>query len=112
MAVKNNLKLIFSYFKLNLKKEWKYKTSFFMQIAMMILNDLFFIIQWYIIFRLVDNIGGYGFNERRSTDPGSALRGRPEAGLRRTLAGRHYPSIQACDIVRQGESKNHQRPQC
>ncbi len=63
MAVKNNFKLIFSYFKLNLKKEWKYKASFFMQIFMMILNDLFFIIQWYIIFRLVDNIGGYGFNE-------------------------------------------------
>ncbi len=63
MAVKNNLKLIFSYFKLNLKKEWKYKSSFFMQIIMMILNDAFFIIQWYIIFQLVDNIGGYGFNE-------------------------------------------------
>ncbi|MBO5884463.1 MAG: ABC-2 family transporter protein [Clostridia bacterium] len=63
MAVKNNLKLIFSYYKLNLKKEWKYKTSFFMQIIMMILNDLFFIIQWFIIFQLVDNIGGYGFNE-------------------------------------------------
>ena len=63
MAVKNNLKMIFSYFRLNVKKEWKYKTSFFMQIAMMILNDLFFIIQWYIIFQLVDNIGGYGFNE-------------------------------------------------
>lgn len=63
MAVKNNFKLIFSYLKLNLKKEWKYKSSFFMQIIMMILNDLFFIIQWYIIFQLVDNIGGYGFNE-------------------------------------------------
>lgn len=63
MAVKNNLKLIFSYFKLNLKKEWKYKPSFFMQIIMMILNDLFLIIQWFVIFQLVDNIGGYGFNE-------------------------------------------------
>ena len=63
MAVKNNLKLILSYFKLNVKKEWKYKASFFMQIAMMILNDLFFIIQWIIIFGLVDNIGGYGFKE-------------------------------------------------
>lgn len=63
MAVKNNLKLIFSYNKLNLKKEWKYKPSFFMQIAMMVLNDLFFIIQWAIIFSLVDNIGGYGFDE-------------------------------------------------
>ena len=63
MAVKNNLKLIFSYLKLNLKKEFKYKASFFMQIIMMVLNDLFFIIQWYIIFKLVDNIGGYGFKE-------------------------------------------------
>ena len=63
MGVKNNLKLIFSYYKLNLKKEWKYKSSFFMQIITMILNDLFFIIQWYIIFQIVDNIGGYGFNE-------------------------------------------------
>lgn len=63
MGVKNNLKLIFSYFKLNLKKEWRYKSSFFMQIIMMILNDLFFIIQWYVIFQLVDDIGGYGFNE-------------------------------------------------
>lgn len=63
MAVKNNIKLIFSYLKLNVKKEFKYKASFFMQIIMMILNDLFFIIQWYIIFQLVDNIGGYGFNE-------------------------------------------------
>ena len=63
MAVKNNLKLMFSYFKLNIKKEWKYKSSFFMQIAMMILNDLFFIIQWLIIFSLIDNIGGYGFDE-------------------------------------------------
>lgn len=63
MAVKNNLKLIFSYLKLNLKKEWKYKSSFFMQIIMMILNDAFFIIQWYIIFQLVDTIGGYGFKE-------------------------------------------------
>ncbi len=63
MGVKNNLKLIFSYFKLNIKKEWKYKPAFFMQISTMILNDLFFIIQWVIIFQLVDNIGGYGFDE-------------------------------------------------
>ena len=63
MAVKNNLKLIFSYFKLNLKKEHKYKASFYMQMLMMVLNDLFFIIQWHIIFTLVDDIGGYGFDE-------------------------------------------------
>ena len=30
---------------------------------MMILNDAFFIIQWVIVFKLVDDIGGYGFKE-------------------------------------------------
>ncbi|MBQ3494624.1 MAG: ABC-2 family transporter protein [Clostridia bacterium] len=63
MAVRKNLKLIFSHFALNIKKEWQYKTSFFMQIIMMMLNDLFFIIQWLIVFDIVDSIGGYGFNE-------------------------------------------------
>lgn len=63
MGVKNDLKLILSYFALNVKKEWQYKPSFFMQIIMMILNDLFFIVEWIVIFNLVDNIGGYGFNE-------------------------------------------------
>ncbi|MBQ7307537.1 MAG: ABC-2 family transporter protein [Clostridia bacterium] len=63
MGVKSNLKLIFSYLKLNIKKEWQYKASFIMQIVTMLLNDLFFIIQWLIIFSLVDNIGGYGFRE-------------------------------------------------
>lgn len=63
MGVKKNIKLIFDYFKLNIKKEWQYKTSFIMQVVTMILNDLFFIIQWLIIFSLVDNIGGYGFKE-------------------------------------------------
>ena len=63
MGVKQHLKLIFSYFLINLKKEWQYKSSFFMQIIMMLLNDAFFIVQWYITFQLVDNIGGYGFYE-------------------------------------------------
>ncbi len=63
MAVKNNFRYIFSCFKLNMKKEYQYKSSFFMQMITMILNDLFFIIQWVIIFSIVDNIGGYGFDE-------------------------------------------------
>ena len=63
MAVKKNLRLIFSNFKLNVKKEWQYKPSFFMQIIMMIFNDLFFIVQWQIVFSLVADIGGYGFKE-------------------------------------------------
>ena len=59
--VGNNLKLIFSYFKLNMLKELEYKTSFILKVIMMILNDAFFILQWYIIFNIVDDIAGYGF---------------------------------------------------
>ena len=61
--VGNNLKLIFSYFKLNMLKELEYKTSFILKVLMMILNDAFFILQWYIIFNIVDDIAGYGFND-------------------------------------------------
>ena len=63
MGVKGNLRLIFDYFKLNLKKEWQYKSSFFMQIITMILNDVFFIIQWVIVYSLVDDICGYTLND-------------------------------------------------
>lgn len=63
MGVRSNIKLIFSYLKLNLKKEFNYKTSFFLQIVAMVLNDLFMIIQWTIIFKYIDSFAGYGFNE-------------------------------------------------
>ena len=61
--VVSNLKLIFSYLKLNFQKAYQYKASFFTSIIMMVLNDAFFIIQWLIIFSFVDSIGGYGFSE-------------------------------------------------
>ena len=63
MGVKGNLKLIFNSFWLNIKKEWKYKASFFMQIFTMIVNDFFFIIEWVVIFGIVDDVAGYGFND-------------------------------------------------
>lgn len=62
MVVKN-IMLIFKYLALNLKKEAQYKTSFILQIVMMILNDLFFILQWLIIFSITPSIGGFGFRE-------------------------------------------------
>lgn len=63
MAVRKNLALIFKYLKLNLQKEAQYKTSFILQIIMMIANNAFFIIQWIIIFTITEDIGGYGFND-------------------------------------------------
>lgn len=61
--VAKNLKLIFNYFKLNIRKELAYKTSFILKVFMMLLNDAFFILQWVIIFSIVDNIAGYEFND-------------------------------------------------
>lgn len=61
--VGKNLKLIFSYFKLNMQKELEYKASFILKVFMMILNNAFFILQWYIIFSITDSIGGYEFND-------------------------------------------------
>lgn len=63
MAVKNNIKLIFCHLKLNLSKAAQYKTSFAMQIIMMVANNAFFILQWLIIFQVTESIGGYGFKE-------------------------------------------------
>ncbi len=61
--VGKNLKFIFSSLALNLKKEAKYKSSFFIQIFAMVLNDALFIVQWVIIFSFIDDIAGFGFNE-------------------------------------------------
>jgi len=61
--VAKNISLIFKYFKLNIMKEYQYKTSFFTKIIMMILNNAFFILQWVIIFQVIDKIGDYGFKE-------------------------------------------------
>ena len=63
LMVVKNLKLIFSYFKLNIQKELQYKTSFILKVFMMVLNDAFFLLQWVIIFSIVDNIAGYEFND-------------------------------------------------
>lgn len=61
--VAKNLALIFKYFKLNMQKEYQYKTAFFMKIIMMILNNALFILQWIIIFQVADKIGNYGFQQ-------------------------------------------------
>lgn len=58
-----NLKLIFSYLKLNIRKEAQYKMSFALKIVMMFLNNLFFIVQWVIIFKLIPSVGGYNFSQ-------------------------------------------------
>ena len=63
MGVKQNLSYIFKCFKLNLQKEAQYKVSFVMQIVLMIINNVFLLLQWVIIFQFTDSIGGYKFND-------------------------------------------------
>jgi len=57
------LKFILSCYKLNVKKEWQYKSSFITQIFLMVLNNLSFVAVLAILFTVVDNIGGFTFNQ-------------------------------------------------
>lgn len=45
-----NLKLFFSFWKLNLLSELEYKTSFFIQVVMMVLNDIMYFLVWIFLF--------------------------------------------------------------
>ena len=63
MEVKNNLKLIFVNFWLNLLKHAQYRVSFILNILFMMINNAFFLIQWAVVFSIVNTIGGYGFQE-------------------------------------------------
>lgn len=44
-------------------KHAQYRVSFVLNILAMMINNSFFIIQWVVVFSIVDNIGGYGFNQ-------------------------------------------------
>ncbi|KRQ86097.1 hypothetical protein ABG79_02131 [Caloramator mitchellensis] len=63
MAVRRHLKLILVYMKYNLKSSMEYKASFLIQIFGMILNNGSFLIFWWVIYKNVNKIGGYGFSD-------------------------------------------------
>lgn len=63
MEVKRHFKILLSYIKFNLKCSSEYKISFLTQIFGMILNNGSFLIFWWIIFRNVNIIGGYSFED-------------------------------------------------
>ena len=62
-AVKQHIKLIWLYFKLNLCASMEYRTSFLTQTFGMILNNASFIFFWKIMFNNVGPIAGYNFND-------------------------------------------------
>lgn len=62
-AAKNQLRVCALSVKYNIMREMINKVTFLTNICFMMLNNASFIIQWVILFRLKDNIGGYTINE-------------------------------------------------
>lgn len=62
-AAKNQLRVCLLSVKYNIMREMLNKVSFVTNILFMILNNASFIIQWVILFRLKDDIGGYTMRE-------------------------------------------------
>ena len=62
-AVKNQLKVTLKTIKYALMREMINKTSFIMNVLFMIINNATFIVQWIIIYRLREDVGGYTFNQ-------------------------------------------------
>ncbi len=67
MEVKNSLKYILLSMKYNVQREMINKTSFLMNVFLMILNNTSMIIQWVVFFSLKDNFNGYTFQEQMLT---------------------------------------------
>ncbi|BCJ95973.1 hypothetical protein acsn021_35420 [Anaerocolumna cellulosilytica] len=63
MEARNQLKVILLSVKYNIMREMTNRTTFVTNIFFMILNNSTFIVQWLILFRLKNNVGGYAFDE-------------------------------------------------
>lgn len=62
-VVRNQLRVCLLCVKYNIMKEMTNRVTFLTNICFMMLNNAAFIIQWVILFRLRDNIGGYTMSE-------------------------------------------------
>lgn len=62
-AVKNQLRVCLLSVKYNIMREMLNKVTFLTNIGFMILNNATFILQWVILFRLKEDIGGYTMKE-------------------------------------------------
>ena len=59
MEAKNQIKVMFLSVKYNIMKQMTNRVTFVTNVIFMILNNASFILQWIILFRLKDEIGGY-----------------------------------------------------
>ena len=67
MEAKNNLKFLFLSMKYNVLREMLNKTSFLMNVLLMMLNNVSLIIQWVVLFSLKDDFNGYSFEDQMLT---------------------------------------------
>ena len=63
MAVKNQMRVFGLSVKYNIMREMLNKVTFLTNILFMMLNNATFIVQWVILLRLKDNVGGYTMSE-------------------------------------------------
>ncbi len=62
-AVKNQLRVCLLSIKYNMMREMVNKVAFLTNVAFMVLNNASILVQWFILFRLRDDVGGYTFRE-------------------------------------------------
>ena len=63
MEARNNIKFILLSMKYNVQREMLNKTSFLMNVLLMMLNNVSIIIQWGVFFSLKDSFNGYTFED-------------------------------------------------
>ncbi len=61
MEVKHTFRLLYSYLKFNISTALEYRTPFILQVTFMTLNDIIWILYWYLLFIKFGTINGYSF---------------------------------------------------
>lgn len=62
-AAKNQLRVCLLSVKYNIMREMVNKVTFLTNVVFMVLNDASILVQWFILFRLRDDVGGYSLRE-------------------------------------------------
>lgn len=62
-GAKNELRVCFLSIKYNIMREMVNKVTFLTNVVFMVLNDASILVQWFILFRLRDDVGGYSLRE-------------------------------------------------
>ncbi len=62
-AAKNQLRVCLLSIKYNIMREMVNKVTFLTNVVFMVLNDASILVQWFILFRLRDDVGGYRLRE-------------------------------------------------